>query len=169
MVVMPRRKDQAGARKQPHIWVPEGMMGVQREGTPVARCTVGRLMAGEGMHGAVRGKRRRTTIPDGQAERTPDLVDRDLNARAPNRLWVEDFAYVPAWSGVVYVAFAIDAFSRRIVGWKADTTMKRAWCSTGWRRRSRPATTTACPSRMASASHRRRRPRRIQVVATCRA
>jgi transposase InsO family protein len=72
----------------------------------------------------VRGQKRRTTIPDGQAERARDLVDRDFTASAPNRLWVSDFTYVAAWQGVVYVAFTIDAFSRRIVGWKADTSMK---------------------------------------------
>ena len=88
------------------------------------RGTVERLMAKNGLQGAVRGKKRRTTIPGGQADRAPDLVERNFNASAPNRLWVSDFTYVAAWSGVVYVAFAIDAFSRRIVGWKADTTMK---------------------------------------------
>jgi len=97
---------------------------LQREEVQVARCTVERLMAREGLKGAVRGKKRRTTIPDGQSDRAPDLVDRDFKANAPNRLWVSDFTYVPAWSGVVYVAFTIDVFSRRIVGWKADTTMK---------------------------------------------
>ena len=97
---------------------------LQREDVKVARCTVERLMAREGLKGAVRGKKRRTTIPDGQSERAPDLVDRDFKASAPNRLWVSDFTYVPAWSGTVYVAFTIDVFSRRIVGWKADTTMK---------------------------------------------
>jgi putative transposase len=91
----------------------------------VARCTVERLMARDGLRGAVRGKKRRTTISDGaQADRAPDLVDRDFSAPAPNRLWVADFTYVATWSGVVYVAFAIDAFSRRIVGWKANTTMQ---------------------------------------------
>ena len=105
-----------GARK---VW-----WQLQREGIRVARCTVERLMAREGLQGAIRGKKRRTTIPDGQAEKAPDLVERDFKASAPNRLWVADFTYVPAWAGVVYVAFAIDVFSRRIVGWKADTTMK---------------------------------------------
>jgi len=95
-----------------------------REDVKVARCTVERLMASEGLKGAIRGKKRRTTIPDGQSERAPDLVDRNFKASAPNRLWVSDFTYVPAWSGTVYVAFTIDVFSRRIVGWKADTTMK---------------------------------------------
>ena len=105
-----------GARK---VW-----WQLQRDGIDVARCTVERLMAKNGLQGAVRGKKRRTTIPDGQADRAPDLVERNFNASAPNRLWVSDFTYVATWSGVVYVAFAIDAFSRRIVGWKADTTMK---------------------------------------------
>jgi putative transposase len=97
-----------------------------REGIEVARCTVERLMRSEGLQGVVRGKRRRTTVPDREAERPTDLVDRDFSADAPNRLWVADFTYVMTWSGVVYVAFVIDAFSRRIVGWKADTTMQTA-------------------------------------------
>jgi len=105
-----------GARK---VW-----WQLRREGVEVARCTVERLMAKDGLKGAIRGKKRRTTIPDGQAERARDLVDRDFKASAPNRLWVSDFTHVAMWSGVAYVAFAIDAFSRRIVGWKADTTMK---------------------------------------------
>jgi len=105
-----------GARK---VW-----WQLAREDVKVARCTVERLMAREGLKGAVRGKKRRTTIPDGQSTRAPDLVDRDFKASAPNRLWVSDFTYVPTWSGTVYVAFTIDVFSRRIVGWKADTTMK---------------------------------------------
>jgi putative transposase len=97
---------------------------LRREGVDVARCTVERLMGQAGLKGAIRGKKRRTTIPDGQAERALDLVDRDFSAAAPNRLWVSDFTHVAMWSGVAYIAFAIDAFSRRIVGWKADTTMK---------------------------------------------
>jgi len=106
-----------GARK---VWWQLG-----REDVDVARCTVERLMASEGLQGAVRGKRRRTTIPDEHAaQRPPDLLRRDFSAAAPNRRWVADFTYVSSWSGVVYVAFVIDVFSRRIVGWKADTTMK---------------------------------------------
>jgi putative transposase len=85
---------------------------------------VERLMRKHGLEGVVRGRKRRTTMPDRQAERPTDLVDRDFTARSPNQLWVADFTYVMTWSGVVYVAFVIDAFSRRIVGWKADTTMK---------------------------------------------
>ena len=97
---------------------------LQRDGVQVARCTVRRLMREHGLQGVVRGKKRRTTIPGDRAERPADLVERDFSADAPNRLWVADFTYVMTWSGVVYVAFVIDAFSRRIVGWKADTTMK---------------------------------------------
>jgi putative transposase len=105
-----------GARK---VW-----WQLRREGIPAPRCAVERLMRRHGLQGVVRGKRRRTTFPDRQAERPRDLVDRDFSASEPNRLWVADFTYVMTWSGVVYVAFVIDAFSRRIVGWKADTTMK---------------------------------------------
>jgi putative transposase len=105
-----------GARK---VW-----LQLRREGILAARCTVERLMRENGLEGVRRGRKRRTTIPDRRAERPLDLVDRDFSADAPNRLWVADFTYVMTFSGVVYVAFVIDAFSRRIVGWKADTTMK---------------------------------------------
>jgi putative transposase len=120
MVEIRRVHDQSrglyGARK---VW-----WQLRREGITAARCTVERLMRGEGLQGVVRGKRRRTTIPDRHAQRPADLVDRDFTAAEPNQLWVADFTYVMAFSGVVYVAFVIDAYSRRIVGWKADTTMK---------------------------------------------
>jgi putative transposase len=105
-----------GARK---VW-----WQLQAEGVEVARCTVERLMRRAGLVGVVRGRAWRTTIPDDGADRPTDLVERDFTAAAPNRLWVADFTYVATWSGVVYVAFVIDAFSRRIVGWKADTTMR---------------------------------------------
>jgi putative transposase len=104
-----------GARK---MW-----LHLRRQGHDVARCTVERLMTQHGWVGATRGKRVRTTIPDLQASRAPDLVERDFTALAPNRLWVADFTYVATWSGTVYVAFVIDVFSRRIVGWRAATSM----------------------------------------------
>jgi putative transposase len=97
---------------------------LRREGIEVARCTVERLMRNEGLEGVRRARKRRTTISDDQAARPRDLVDRDFSADRPNRLWVSDFTYVMTWSGVVYVAFVIDVFSRRIVGWKADTSMR---------------------------------------------
>jgi putative transposase len=90
----------------------------------VARCTVERLMRQAGLEGVVRGQRRRTTVPDERADRPADLVDRDCTASAPNRLWLADLTYVATWSGVIYVAFVIDAYRRRIVGWKADTNMR---------------------------------------------
>ncbi|MGX4693719.1 IS3 family transposase [Streptomyces sp. JNUCC 63] len=102
-----------GARK---IW-----RELNRQGHAVARCTVERLMREMGVQGAVRGKRVITTIPGGQAGRAPDLVDRDFVASAPNRCWVADFTHVKTWSGTVYVAFVVDTFSRRIVGWSAAT------------------------------------------------
>jgi putative transposase len=105
-----------GARK---VWWQLGHDGIE-----AARCTVERLMRQAGLEGVVRGKVRRTTIADESADRPPDLVDRDFSASAPNRLWLADFTYVASWSGVVYVAFVIDAYSRRIVGWKADTNMR---------------------------------------------
>ncbi|WP_393101724.1 IS3 family transposase [Streptomyces sp. LN325] len=102
-----------GARK---IW-----RELNRQGHEVARCTVERLMRELGIQGAVRGKRVITTIPGGQVERAPNLVDRDFVAAAPNRCWVADFTHVKTWSATVYVAFVVDTFSRRIVGWSAAT------------------------------------------------
>ncbi|WP_443333337.1 DDE-type integrase/transposase/recombinase [Streptomyces sp. CB01580] len=74
-----------------------------------------------GIQGAVRGKRVITTVPGDQVERAPDLVDRDFVAAAPNRCWAADFTHVKTWSTTVYVAFVVDTFSRRIVGWSAAT------------------------------------------------
>ena len=102
-----------GARK---IW-----RELHRQGHEVARCTVERLMRELGIAGAVRGKRVITTLPGGQVDRAPDLVERDFVAAAPNRCWVADFTYVKTHSGVVYVAFVVDTFSRRIMGWSAAT------------------------------------------------
>ncbi|MFH8520465.1 IS3 family transposase [Streptomyces gelaticus] len=95
---------------------------LNRRGHTVARCTVERLMRELGIAGAVRGKKVITTIPDQQAERAPDRVERDFVASAPNRCWVADFTHVATWAGVVYVAFVVDTFSRRIVGWSAATS-----------------------------------------------
>jgi putative transposase len=104
-----------GARK---VW-----LALNREGVPVARCTVERLMRELGLAGAHRGRRHRTTVADAAAARPADLVQREFNPPAPNRTWVADFTYVPTWSGMVY-AFVIDAYSRRILGWRAATSMK---------------------------------------------
>jgi len=97
---------------------------LRREGVTVGRDQVGRLMAALGIAGMVRGKSKRTTKSDPSAVRAPDLVKRHFTATEPDRLWVSDFTYVPTWSGTVYVAFIVDAFSRTIVGWKAATTMR---------------------------------------------
>jgi len=96
---------------------------LRREGIPVARCTVERLMHELGLKGAVRGKTKRTTVSDDTAERPADLVDRNFRASAPNRLWVADLTYVRTWSGFAYVAFVIDVFSRHIVGWHASRSL----------------------------------------------
>lgn len=97
---------------------------LHREQIPVARCTVARLMGVLGLRGVVRGRRIRTTIPDAVAERPRDLVERDFHATRPNQLWVADLTYVATWRGFVYVAFVIDVFSRRIVGWRASTSLR---------------------------------------------
>ena len=84
---------------------------LNREGFPVARCTVARLMGEMGLRGAVRGRRFKTTIPDGAADRPLDLVERDFTAERPNQLWVSDLTYVATWRGFVYVAFVVDVFA----------------------------------------------------------
>jgi transposase InsO family protein len=98
---------------------------LQREGVRVARCTVERLMRGMGLRGAMRGRAWVTTTrPDLVAERPSDLVERDFTATRPNALWVADFTYVATWRGFVYVAFVIDAFARRVVGWRVSTSLR---------------------------------------------
>jgi putative transposase len=93
-----------------------------REGTAVARCTVARLMRTMGLQGVVRGKRVRTTISNAAAPCPLDRVNRQFKAPRPNALWVSDFTYVATWVGFVYVAFVIDVFARRIVGWRVSRT-----------------------------------------------
>jgi len=98
---------------------------LRRRGEPVARCTVARLMDEMDLHGAVRGRKFvRTTIADAAAARPQDLVSRQFQATAPNQLWVADLTYVATWAGFVYVAFVIDVFARRIVGWRASTSLR---------------------------------------------
>ncbi|MDF9876878.1 putative transposase [Cellulosimicrobium cellulans] len=99
---------------------------LHRLGHPVGRCTVERLMRAADLHGVVRGRAKRTTIPGKDGTRAGDLVNRAFRADAPNQLWVADFTYVRTWSGFAYVALVIDVFSRMIVGWKADTNMRAA-------------------------------------------
>ncbi len=108
--------DVYGARK---MW-----KHLHRLGRPVARCTVERLMRAADLHGVVRGRAKRTTIPGKDGCRAGDLVNRAFTATAPNQLWVADFTYVRTWAGFTYVAFIVDVFSRKIVGWKADTSMR---------------------------------------------
>jgi transposase InsO family protein len=103
-----------GARK---VW-----RQLQREGCAVARCTVERLMRIIGLQGVIRGKPVRTTISDRATPCPQDRVNRQFQAPAPNMLWVSDFTYVATWQGFVYVAFVIDTFARRIVGWRVSRT-----------------------------------------------
>jgi putative transposase len=105
-----------GARK---VW-----RQLHREGIPAARCTVERLMREMGLRGVVRGKTRRTTVPDTAAPHPADLVERRFVATRPNQLWVADLTYVATWSGFVYAAFIIDAYSRFIVGWQTSTSLR---------------------------------------------
>jgi transposase InsO family protein len=96
-----------------------------REGHKVARGTVARLMRRLGLRGVVRGRAFKvTTIPDAAATRPADLVTRQFQATRPNQLWVADLSYVATWRGFVYVAFVIDVFSRRIVGWRASSSLR---------------------------------------------
>ncbi len=96
---------------------------LRREGTAVARCTVERLMRRQGLRGAVRGKAVRTTISDRTLPCPLDRVNRQFKADRPNQLWVSDFTYVSTWQGWLYVAFIIDVFARRIVGWRVSRSM----------------------------------------------
>ncbi len=106
-----------GARK---VW-----KQLKREGFRVARCSVERLMAEMGLRGAVRGRAfKRTTIVDQSAAWPADRVARNFTAERPNRLWVADLTYVATWAGFVYVAFVIDVFSRRIVGWRVSSSLR---------------------------------------------
>jgi transposase InsO family protein len=105
-----------GARK---VW-----KQLKREGFRVARCTVARLMQAMGLRGVSRGKKVKTTWP-ATADVVPlDRVNRDFVVSAPNRLWVADLTYVASWRGFVYVAFVIDAFARRIVGWRVSSSLR---------------------------------------------
>jgi transposase InsO family protein len=96
---------------------------LNREGMTVARCTVERLMGRLNLRGARRGKTVRTTVPDRSVPCPLDRVNRQFKADRPNQLWVSDFTYVSTWQGWLYVAFVIDVFARRIVGWRVSTRM----------------------------------------------
>jgi transposase InsO family protein len=102
-----------GRRKMTHY--------LRRQGHDVAFCTVDRLMRDLGMNGIRRGKQLRTTIAAKDGHRAEDLLDRDFTAPAPNTRWVADFTYCRTWAGFVYVAFIVDVFAQRIVGWHAAT------------------------------------------------
>ena len=97
---------------------------MNREGIAVARCTVERLMGQQGLAGVRRGRTVRTTIPDKALPCPLDRVNRQFNADRPNQLWVSDFTYVSTWQGWLYVAFVIDVFARRIVGWRVSRSMQ---------------------------------------------
>jgi putative transposase len=96
---------------------------MNREDIAIARCTVERLMRRLGLEGVRRGKRVRTTTSDTSAPCPLDRVNREFQAGRPNQLWVSDFTYVSTWQGWLYVAFVVDVFARRIVGWRVSTTM----------------------------------------------
>jgi transposase InsO family protein len=97
---------------------------MNREGIAVARCTVERLMRQQGLCGVRRGKVIRTTTPDTSAPCPLDRVNRQFNAQRPNQLWVSDFTYVSTWQGWLFVAFVIDVYARRIVGWRVSSSMR---------------------------------------------
>ena len=110
-----------GAEK---VWRQLARENVLVDGTPVARCTVERVMRENGIVGVLRKRTVRTTIADPAAQRPADLVKRDFTADRPNRLWVVDFTYVATLSGWAYVAFVLDVFSRMIVGWRVSRSMR---------------------------------------------
>lgn len=96
---------------------------LKREQIQVARCTVERLMRCAGLRGAIRGKAVRTTVSNPATPCPLDRVNRQFRADRPDQLWVSDFTYVPTWQGMIYVAFVIDVFARRIVGWRVSSSM----------------------------------------------
>ena len=95
---------------------------LRREGEEIARCTIERLMQSMGLQGVIRGKPVKTTISDKAAPCPLDHVNRQFQAPRPNALWVSDFTYVATWAGFVYVAFVIDTYAQRIVGWRVSRT-----------------------------------------------
>ena len=107
-----------GARK---VW-----RQLQREGLDVARCTVERLMRWLEIQGVIRGAKRWTTVCDETLPQPADRVNRHFAATRPNRLWVADLTFVATWSGFVYVAFVVDVFARRIVGWRVSGSLRTA-------------------------------------------
>jgi putative transposase len=132
-----------GARK---VWTALG-----RQSVVVGRDRVARLMRVMGLAGATRAKKRFTTRADPAAVRAPDLVHRNFTADRPDALWVADFTYVSTWSGVAYVAFITDVFSRRLVGWKASMNMRTSLVldaleMASWARRNVPLTGLVCHS-----------------------
>lgn len=115
MRVFDASRGRYGARKVWHV--------LRREGRDIARCTVERLMGVLQIQGVVRGKKVITTNPDAAQPCPDDKVNRTFVAGMPNQLWVSDFTYVSSWQRMVYVAFVIDVFARRIVGWRVSTSM----------------------------------------------
>jgi len=97
---------------------------LRREGVSAARCTVERLMRRLGLRGVIRGKTVKTTVADTAAPCPRDKVNRHFKADRPNALWVSDFTYVSTWQGFIYVAFVVDVFARRIVGWRVSQSMR---------------------------------------------
>lgn len=124
-----RERDRKG-RQKPEVLYGRRKMTVwlRRNGFPgISKHTVDRLMRDERMNGLIRGRKTRTTIPGKDGTRAADQLNRDFSSPRPNHAWVTDFTYVPTWSGFVYVAFAIDLFSRAIVGWDVCTVKDTAF------------------------------------------
>ena len=129
------RSDAALSREIQRVWdanfqvygIRKVWRQLKREGIDVARCTVARLMRQMGLKGVVRGKPVKTTVSDKAMPGPADKVNRQFQAPHPNALWVADFTYVATWQGFVYVAFVIDAFARRIVGWRVSRTAQASF------------------------------------------
>ena len=134
---------------------------LKREGHDVARCTVARLMQPLGLQGVIRGKPVRTTISDKATPCPLDHVNRQFKAARPNALWLSDFTYVATWAGFVYVAFVIDAYARRIVGWRVSRTAHAGFVLDAW---NRLCMTGGPASRWARASQRPRQPIRLDQI-----
>ena len=107
---------------------------LRREGSAVARCTTARLMKQMGIAGAIRGRPVKTTVNNPASPCPRDRVNQQFRAAKPNALWVSDFTYVATWRGFVYVAFVIDVFARRIVGWRVSDLLRPGSCWMPWSR-----------------------------------
>jgi putative transposase len=123
-VMLPARLERAHSQSDGTYGAPRLHADLVDEGIHVGRKRVARLMRASGLRGFCRRKRVFTTVRDPASHVSQDLVQREFNAGGPDQLWVADITYVPTWSGFLYLAIVLDAWSRRVVGWSMSTSLK---------------------------------------------